>query len=232
MYSKAAVSQRSFHFHPGSADLRIKRTLETHVSLLDGICVDSLLGHCACLPFCLHFLTEPLRMGSVVFELTGSPADGIAAQAGRAQRGHCVSCYPGNTLSLFSWFWPWPCLEMASPPSSLWAARWICSRRYGIQEGYPFIAQTPGTSGFPGLFFSALCMHATGLLCTGACLITNTTERVTLATFCWKSQVEWGRGLRIQYELVRKAPNEDPSNPAFFHYSLVGLRTNLCPHKK
>lgn len=124
--------------------------------------------------------------GDRVFWTYGSLADHIEAQAGRAKRGISWVAILGTLWASFPGFASWPCLEVASPLSFMWAVRWICSRRNGFQDGFPFIAQTPGTSGLPGLFFSALCIHAAGLLCTGAYLITSTTKWVALATISWQ----------------------------------------------
>lgn len=84
---------------------------------------------------------EALRTGSVVFELTGSPADGVAAQAERAKRGFVWVANLGTLWASFPGFAPWPFLEAASP-------------RPRFQDGFPFIAQTPVPSGLHWLVLS------------------------------------------------------------------------------
>lgn len=97
---------------------------------------------------------ERLRMESVFFELTGSPADGVAAQAESAKRGFVWVAILGTLWASFPGFAPWPFLEAASPLSSLWAARWISSRGNRFLDGFPFIAQTPEPSSLHWLVLS------------------------------------------------------------------------------
>lgn len=129
---------------------------------------------------------DPLRMENVFFELTGSPADGVAAQAERAKRGFVWVAILGTLWASFPGFAPWPVLEAASPLSSLWAARWIGSRGNRFLDGFPFIAQTPEPSGIHWLVLSC-----TAHLCRW-CPVNHLTPQIgslwepSAGTFRWR----------------------------------------------
>ena len=59
---------------------------------------------------------EPPRTERVFFEFADNPTDRVATQAERAGKEFCVTCYPGNTLSLFAWFCPLAILRSSFLP--------------------------------------------------------------------------------------------------------------------
>lgn len=104
---------------------------------------------------------ESLRTGSVLFELTGSPADGVAAQAERAKRGFVWVANLGTLWASFPGFAPWPFLEAASPLSSV--PGWVSFHCSNSSPQWPSLA---------GSFLH--CAYVLlGLLCTGAPLTTS-----------------------------------------------------------
>lgn len=59
---------------------------------------------------------EPPRMERVFFEFADNPTDCVATQGERASKEFCLTCYPGNTLSLFAWFCPLAILRSSFLP--------------------------------------------------------------------------------------------------------------------
>ena len=134
------------HFCPSSFDPEIKRTLETNVSFLAGVCddlpcsVSGLISLSACISALKQpawressvFLDlpmarpEPLRMERVFFKFTDNPTDCVQHKQRAPVRSFVWPAILG-TLWIFAWFCPLPILRSSCLLFPLYAARWISS---------------------------------------------------------------------------------------------------------